>query len=456
MKINFIKNKIKKDFHFGELFFGFSAALIFRILGIFFSYIFILFISRIYGARGVGIFALSYTFLIIFSTFSKMGCDMTFLKLTAENKVFERLLLLKKISKKILFIITGASFIVSIVGFFTSEVIADIVLKKHYMSIPLKIVSVIIYPMTILSVFAESIRGFKKIKEYMTLRFVFLNIIALVFLVTFYLLDKYKIFTLPIYQKNFLPIISYGFSIVFTSILVILIWKRLFKRLKKDSIIGNLELSFKTIFTLSIPMFFSSILTLIIDWSDIIMLGIYRSASDVGYYNVAIRVGRLIAIILTAINTIAAPKFAEFWGKRDINGLIKVARQSTKLIFWITLPIFIFLFLFPELILSIFGKEFKIASLSLIILLTGFFFSAVCGSVGMILQMTGHQVYHQNIIFIGAIINILLNYFLIPKYGINGAAIASTVTIIYNNLCFSIKVRNITGKYIFYPAFYKE
>jgi O-antigen/teichoic acid export membrane protein len=86
----------------------------------------------------------------------------------------------------------------------------------------------------------------------------------------------------------------------------------------------------------------------------------------------------------------------------------------------------------------------------LMILTVGQFVNAAAGSVGYILQMTGHQKFHQNVILIGTIMNITLNWILIPVYGLVGAAIASAIGMIFWNVFFSIKVKSILNEWIFY------
>ena len=81
-----------------------------------------------------------------------------------------------------------------------------------------------------------------------------------------------------------------------------------------------------------------------------------------------------------------------------------------------------------------FGKEYLSGQKSLLILMIGQFFSSMAGSVGYILQMTGRQSIFQNIILISTFINIILNFILIPRYGLIGAAFASMVSIILWNL----------------------
>ena len=95
----------------------------------------------------------------------------------------------------------------------------------------------------------------------------------------------------------------------------------------------------------------------------------------------------------------------------------------------------------PSTILSMFGDEFKLAAMCLIILSIGKMFSAISGSVGTFLQMVGRQKIFQNILLVAALINIVLNSLLIPKYGIEGAAVASTASGVFWNLLMIIYIK---------------
>ena len=85
--------------------------------------------------------------------------------------------------------------------------------------------------------------------------------------------------------------------------------------------------------------------------------------------------------------------------------------------------------------------------------LVGRLISSFSGSVGNILQMTGNQNILARILFLGAIINVLLNLILIPNYGINGAAIASTISTVFWNITMVFAVKKKLGFYSFYLPF---
>ncbi len=64
----------------------------------------------------------------------------------------------------------------------------------------------------------------------------------------------------------------------------------------------------------------------------------------------------------------------------------------------------------------------------------GQFINILCGSVGYILLMTDKQNVFKNIMILATFLNIAMNIILIPLYGINGAAIASSISLILWNV----------------------
>jgi O-antigen/teichoic acid export membrane protein len=244
------------------------------------------------------------------------------------------------------------------------------------------------------------------------------------------------------------PVISYAIALMLGALLSQILWKRN-AGLEAVQHAGAIKL--KDMLNVSLPMMLSSSMSFIMSWTAVIMLGMFSTDAEVGVFNVASKIAICTSITLVAINSIAAPKFAEFYGKNDIKGLGKVARQSTKLIFWTSLPILATIFLLPDFILGFFGKDFKAGSTALLILTIGQFVNAISGSVGFILQMTGKEKVFQNIILAATALNIALNALLIPRYGINGAAVANMIAISFWNLSSVIYIKfsmNINTLYI--------
>ena len=188
-------------------------------------------------------------------------------------------------------------------------------------------------------------------------------------------------------------------------------------------------------------------------WTDKLMLGNMMDSDQVGIYFTAFKLSMLASLSLMAINSIAGPKFAEMFSKNDFSSLKKVVHQSTEIIFWTTIPFVIVFFIFPQKIMLLFGDEFKIGSNALMILSLAKLISSFSGSVGNILQMTGNQFVYMIILSFGALCNVVLNYYLIPIYSIEGAAIASLLSMSLWNLGMVYFIKKEFGFYTFYNPF---
>jgi len=70
--------------------------------------------------------------------------------------------------------------------------------------------------------------------------------------------------------------------------------------------------------------------------------------------------------------------------------------------------------------------------------------------------MTGNQNILAKILFFAAVMNIGLNLYLIPIYGINGAALASMISLIIWNSAMILAVKKKLGFYTFYIPFVKS
>ena len=142
----------------------------------------------------------------------------------------------------------------------------------------------------------------------------------------------------------------------------------------------------------------------------------------------------LMIFVLTAINTVVAPKFAHFHKSQNYEQLASVAYYSARLLSVVSLPILIIMFVFPKEILALFGEEFDNAAIYLQILAVGQFVNAITGSVGYLLSMSGNEKDLRNSSIVSGLIVITLSLILVPLYGGLGAAISVAIAIAMQNL----------------------
>ena len=127
------------------------------------------------------------------------------------------------------------------------------------------------------------------------------------------------------------------------------VWFRLkYKLFNQESKPINF-LSTKELLVISFPLLLGQSMMIIMGKVDLFMLANMTSSTQVGVYNIALKLSMLSYMGLMAVNSIAAPKFSEIHSSGDINGLKKIVQQSTKTIFWVSAPILLLLILFQVL-----------------------------------------------------------------------------------------------------------
>ncbi|MEP7167785.1 MAG: flippase [Bacteroidota bacterium] len=404
-----------------ELLKGTSSTFVIRVLGFIIGYVFIIIISRFYGPKIVGAYTLCSTVLIIFSVVGRLGFDSSIVRFFAQNVIQNKWDVVHEIYVKILKIVIPWGIFLSIVLFFSSSQIADRVFHKPHLAPYFKLISVGVLPMTLRFINSESYRGFKMMKQYAYSQNVSYFLYASV------LLTAISIF----YKNDFLPNLCFVASL---AILCISSSFLILKKIKNHSQSISESINVREMLRISTPMMLSTSLMLISGWINTVMLGIYGTESEVGLYSVIFKIGTFSAIVLNAVNSIAAPKFAEMHALNDHQGLAKVAIQTSKINFWASLPVLAGTIIFRRYILQIFGYEFVAGAEVLLFTMAGQFVNVFSGSVGTFLNMTGHQNVQRTIVLIATLINIVSCMFFIPRYGLMGSAICGMLFMISWNI----------------------
>jgi O-antigen/teichoic acid export membrane protein len=438
--ITFFKNK---DKNFIELLKGSSISLFLKILGMVFGYAAMLFITNYYGAEEWGIYSLSITLLSIAVLIPKFGFDNALVRIIAEIKAHSSNKVIISVLYKALTISIIISLVIIILMNSFSEILANKILNQENIKSYIPLISFAIIPLVVLTIISATFQALKKTMLFMLFQTTLINIVFFILLVISYFKNiDVKVFKIYFYAISVSVIVALFFLIV-----------TFIKTLNKNKRVVDNKYSYKKIVKISFPMLLSSSFALLMGWSDIIMLSFYRTTVDIGIYNSSLKLAALSGISLIAINAIATPKFVEFHSNNNIKGLEDTVKKSTKMIFLTTAPVLLILIIFSKEILGLFGSEFTIGYLALIYLCISRFINAISGSVGYIMQMTDQQKVYQNIIIIAFFINLVLNFILIPKYSYNGAAIASSIAMIFWNLTLVIIIKKKLGFWTIYIPF---
>jgi len=427
-----------------------GISFILRIIGQILGFLLTLIIAQYFGAEGLGEYMLAIVILRIFSLLAKLGMDTTSIRITASLAAQEKWLSLRLFFKKVYLILIFTSLFFACLMYLLSDDISILIdINSEY----IRIFSYAVIPMVFFALHHQSLRGLKQIGAfsfYYRVSQPLLSIIVLLILLNFS-----KDIVIPFY--------TYIISIFLVCFFSFFSFRNIFNKRNNHYNEKSIEdYSIKKIFLIAAPLMLAQSVQLIMVWTDKLMIGNMLSASNVGIYGVAFKLSMFASITLMAINSIAAPRFAELYSENRIKDLKNIVQKSTMMIFWSTLPLCIVFFLFPNIFLGFFGEEFKTGVTAFIILSCGMLVSAFSGSVGNLLQMSGQQFVFMKILVIGAIINVGLNYMLIPEEnilasigisGINGAAVSTMTSIVFWNIAMVMVVRKQFGFLTFYIPF---
>ncbi len=423
-------NEILSDTKFSEIIVGSTWALSARILTIGLGLAIYIIITRIYGAEMLGIVAMINSFLTLVTILTVLGTNTSILRLLPEHVVRYSQTSALKVYRKIQSLVIGVSLFTSILLLCCSAVVADKVFSKPHLSFYFAIAAVFVMFKSLMILNTQAVRGLKLVRAFALMLLMPHGFNLLLLIVLGVLVATVDV---PVYAQL-------G-SFALTGVLGWGIMESTFKqRIRPQDRVQSIPIT--EIVSISLPMLMTATMTLIISETGVIMLGMFRSEVDVGYYAIAVRVGTLTSFVLQAVNSIVAPKFSELFHSNQVEDLFYVAKKSAKLIFWTTTPVLLGFVIFGKDILGlVFGSEFALAYPALVILVLGEFVNSISGSTALFMNMTGNQKTFRNIMLLAAMINITLNLVLIPRLGIHGAAIAASSSLVVWNVTTLIYIK---------------
>ena len=216
-------------------------------------------------------------------------------------------------------------------------------------------------------------------------------------------------------------VVVFGLSSVTASIVMFFSLKKQFN-LKRTIKINRGSL--KELLDFSFPVWISSLLTKFQGNIQTLFIGTLNTITGVGIFSVVDQITNVSGEFSSSINTTSKPVIAELHDRGDINQMERIYQLANKWVIIVQLPIFLFMMIFPEPILSIFGETYTDGTTALMILAVANFSKVCTGMGGIIIDMTGHTKLKLFNSILRLTMYIMLDYILIPRWGLIGAALA--------------------------------
>lgn len=235
-------------------------------------------------------------------------------------------------------------------------------------------------------------------------------------------------------------------------ILIYLVIKKRKAKSKHSQICSGNQFGFPEAVKEGLPIMMIALMGMTLTYTDILIISYFHGSQYVAVYDIAIKFSALAALILVAVNAYIMPRVSELYSGKRHDELAALINKCSALIFWASLPFALLGLTIAPFLMGLYGDQFMGGVVSLRLLLIAQFLSAMCGSVSVILQMTGNQSSFQWIFGFAVCVNIFLNLILVPTMGINGAAAATLIsTIVWNFASALLVYKRLNISTIYYP-----
>jgi O-antigen/teichoic acid export membrane protein len=399
---------------------GAGILLLGLVLSKFITYFTRIFIARYFGPEEYGLFSLGLAVISFASVFTLLGLPsgvtryISYFRSQNEDAKVKGVLIFS------LWFVALTSIILGGVIFLISPQIAELVFHNQEFKTLLRVFAISIPFASLTSILSSSYVGFKEIKYRVYTERIILNLLKLGLIVLFGVLG-YGVLGLAF---------AYTLATVITFLVALYFLEK--KLLSLRSSIYP-EFIKRELLFFSLPLMASSFVKTVVTRIDIIMIGYFITATDVGIYNVAVPTAQLLTIFTASMSALFLPILSELYAKKRKNDLALVYKTVVKWTFYLNYPLLLMMVFFPTQIINLlFGAEYASGALPLSILSIGLFMGTLFFAPTTLTIMAKKTRIIFSISTVLMVVNILLNLSMIPRFGINGAAAATTITFIFN------------------------
>ncbi|MAG38007.1 hypothetical protein CMI45_01300 [Candidatus Pacearchaeota archaeon] len=411
--------------------------LIFVILSKLLAYLYKIIIARGFGPSEYGLFTLALIVTSIFVSFASLGLSDGLLRHISlyKNKDMKKAKYLLKLTFHInLF----SGVIAGVLMFLLAETIAINFFHDPELVIFLKAFSFAVPIAIIGGLFLTVLRSFEKIAMYTFINSVFQNGIRILVIGTLLFIGLTRS---AIITSYLVAVIAFAIMAYIAS------RKEVLKVLKSKNLEKGKKKLRNQYFSYSWPIVFLGIIGGIFYWVDSFVIGFFMSSADVGFYGIAFTIVSLYGIAPELFMQLFFPLVVREYSKKRMRVVQEVSKQVSKWIFALNLPLFVMIFIFPGAIINVlFGEAFIQGYNSLRILAVG----GIVSSIFMILStnllsMKGKTKLMLMNVLVISVINLIMNIILVPRFGIVGAAFATSSTWVLLSLVLLFEVKSLVS-----------
>jgi O-antigen/teichoic acid export membrane protein len=205
----------------------------------------------------------------------------------------------------------------------------------------------------------------------------------------------------------------------------------------------------RTWLAVSLPIFLVEAFYYLLTYSDVIVVKQFCSADQVAIYYAASKTIALVSFIYYSVAQTIAHKFVQYDVSGNRDGLGAFLKQSVRLTFWPSLVVIVALLALGHPLLRLFGREFTAGYYLMFIIAVGLLARASVGPAERLLNMLGERRACALIYGSSFAISLILCVLLIPRFGLAGAAVASSIALVFESASLFLVAKYRLGLHCF-------
>lgn len=392
-------------------------------------------IARHFGAHGVGQFALALTTTVITFTLAMAGLDTILVRTVAIERARNRPGVARSAVRKIVLHVLPVALVFGGLLFLGRDLVATYIAHEPTVA-PMIGVMAFCVPILAMSKLASAgLRGVDRVGVSLAIDGPIGTSMAAVLLAaaTF----------MGLAQSNLLPGILYSVCWAVAASLGWLVFMRDIRAW------GPPQPFNEALWPAGMPVVCSAVSLLFVDWFVMLQLSSERTVAEAGLFRVAFQIVATLNLIIAASESILSPVIAESFARGDKYRISRISRLTVVGMMAVGSPILLAVLFAPHFLMGMFGPDFAEGATALQILALGQAFNLLTGPAGSILIMTKHERWLLAYAVISALLAAALALVLIPLYGVNGAAVAVSGSMIFRKAFAMGLVRWVVGIKIF-------
>lgn len=164
---------------------------------------------------------------------------------------------------------------------------------------------------------------------------------------------------------------------------------------------------------------------------DIVLVRHFAGDEQTGLYAAAVQWSEFVWFLPIAIESVMLQSTSRLWTEDRVGDVTRMVSALLRYVAVATAFLLIFVMVFAEHILTLyFGPHFQEATWALQLLIPGAFSLSLARVIRPVVQSRGYLIPLIKVVLFGTVINILLNVWLVPRWGAAGAAVATSVSFV--------------------------